>query len=86
VSKLTEKGLVTSLIKNNKKYFKPVSPQKLIDLIEEKKEELEEKKEELTTQTLPFLNKLYKIKEPFMVSLIKNHKTLYGKPLMEMVK
>jgi len=63
VSKLTEKGLVTSLIKNNKKYFKPVSPQKLIDLIEEKKEELEEKKEELTTQTLPFLNKLYKIKE-----------------------
>ncbi|MBS3163753.1 nucleotidyltransferase domain-containing protein [Candidatus Woesearchaeota archaeon] len=32
------------------------------------------------------LRKLYKIKEPFMVSLIKNHKTLYGKPLMEMVK
>lgn len=32
------------------------------------------------------LRKLYKTKEPFMKSLIKNHKILYGKSLMEMVK
>lgn len=32
------------------------------------------------------LGKLYKTKEPFMKSLIKNHKVLYGKSLMEMVK
>jgi len=32
------------------------------------------------------LRKLHKTKEPFMVSLIKNHKILYGKSLMEMVK
>lgn len=32
------------------------------------------------------LKKLYKTKEPFMTSIIKNHKILYGKSLMDLVK
>lgn len=32
------------------------------------------------------LRKLYKTKEPFMISLIKNYKILYGRSLIEMVK
>lgn len=32
------------------------------------------------------LRKLYKTKEPFMISLIKNHKILYGKSLIDLIK
>ena len=32
------------------------------------------------------LRKLYKTKEPFMISLIKNHKILYGKSLTDIVR
>ncbi|MBM3200193.1 hypothetical protein FJZ53_04600 [Candidatus Woesearchaeota archaeon] len=35
--------------------------------------------------TLNELKKIYKSQEPFILSVIKNHKVLYGKQLMEMV-
>jgi len=35
--------------------------------------------------TLNELKKLYKTKEPFILSVIKNHKTLYGKQIMELI-
>lgn len=32
------------------------------------------------------LKRLYKLKEPFIISVLKNHKRLYGKSLMEMIE
>ncbi len=55
IEKLMEKGLVSSIIKINKKYFEPAPPQKLLDLIKEKEKYVEE--------ALPELEGLYKTTE-----------------------
>ena len=40
LERLLDKGFVSYIIKNNKKYYKPIEPKKIHDYIEEKKEEL----------------------------------------------
>ena len=55
---LIEKGLVSYVIKNNRKYFRPSPPEKLIEYVREK--------EDLIQKILPNLQELYKpkIKKP----------------------
>lgn len=48
---LIEKGLVSYVIKDGKKYFKPASPEKIIDFLHQK--------QKLIEQYLPALNQLY---------------------------
>lgn len=55
IKKLAEKGLATSIIKNNKKYFKPVAPNKLLDIIQEKEKNI--------LEIIPDLNKIYELKK-----------------------
>ncbi|MFC1753969.1 TrmB family transcriptional regulator [Thermoproteota archaeon] len=43
INKLTEKGLVSYVIKNNVKYFEATDPERLASYIEEQKEKLDEK-------------------------------------------
>ncbi len=52
VEKLLEKGLISSVIKINKKYFEPANPEKILDLIKEK--------EKIIEDALPELKSLYK--------------------------
>lgn len=52
LNKLVEKGLITYVIKSNKKYFKAVNPDNLMDYLKEKEEDLKE--------ILPELQELYK--------------------------
>ena len=52
LERLIEKGLVTYIIEANKKVFRPVSPQIILDQLKEKQKIVEE--------TLPELNKLFK--------------------------
>lgn len=40
LNKLLEKGLVSYVIKNNKKYFRAVNPDKLLDFLKEKEQDL----------------------------------------------
>lgn len=54
LNSLIKKGLASYVIKNGKKYFRPSSPEKIIDYLREKEKFIEEK--------LPELNKLYKPK------------------------
>ncbi len=60
IKTLSEKGLVTSLIKDKKKLFKPVSPEKLIEILREKEMNL--------LSVMPKLNELYenKFKKPLI--------------------
>ena len=60
IKTLSEKGLVTFLIKNKKKFFKPVSPEKLIEILKEKELNL--------LSVMPKLNSLYdnKFKKPLI--------------------
>jgi sugar-specific transcriptional regulator TrmB len=51
IERLIEKGLVTYTIEANKKVFKPVAPERLLDNLKEKQKIIEE--------TLPELNKLF---------------------------
>src|SRR3990167_2994588 len=44
---LIEKGLVSYVIKNGKKYFRPAPPEKLLDYIQEKQKLIEESLPEL---------------------------------------
>jgi len=57
---LIEKGLASYVIKNNKKYFRPAPPEKLISYLKEK--------ENLIQKILPNLQELYKpkIKKPIV--------------------
>jgi len=52
LEKLLEKGLVSSVVKINKKHFEPADPQKILDLIKEKEKIIEE--------ALPELKSFYK--------------------------
>lgn len=51
IEKLMKKGLVSSVVKINKKYFEPADPQKILDLIKEK--------EKIIERVLPQLKELY---------------------------
>ena len=55
IKKLVEKGLATSIIKNKKKYFKSVAPERLLDIIKEKEKNF--------LDVLPELNRIYEIKK-----------------------
>jgi len=54
LNSLIKKGLASYVIKNNRKYFRPASPDKLIEYLKEK--------EDLVQRVLPNLQKLYKPK------------------------
>ena len=56
INRLTEKGLVSYVIKNNVKYFQAADPENLITYIEEQKEKLNEKEKSIK-ELLPELKK-----------------------------
>lgn len=62
LNKLAEKGLITYVIKSNKKYFKAVDPNKLLDYLTEKEQNLK--------TILPELQELYKpLKETLKIEV-----------------
>jgi len=62
LNSLIKKGLVSYVIKNNRKYFMATNPKKLLDWIEMKKEEAE-KEEKIVQKMIPELMKLRLPKE-----------------------
>ncbi len=66
LDKLIEKGLVSYVIKENRKYFQAADPKNLNDFIEEKKEEI--------SNILPHISKLFKSKETHHVKLFYGYK------------
>lgn len=62
LNSLIKKGLVSYVIKNNKKFFIATNPKKLLDWIEMKKEEAE-KEEKIVEKMIPELLQLRKPKE-----------------------
>ncbi len=48
LDRLAGKGLVSSIIRNNVRYFEAASPERIIDYLEEKKEEIDGEKKEIT--------------------------------------
>jgi len=67
---LIEKGLVSFEIKNNIKYFHAVSPERLLDLVEQRKESLEKNKLEIESLIPSLLSTQNKIKKPNQETLI----------------
>lgn len=70
ISRLTEKGLISFVIVNNKKQFSPVNPRRFLELIEEKKFELENLKSEFS-KIMPQLELRTKLKEKHDVRFFK---------------
>ncbi len=69
LDRLLEKGFVSFVVKNNKKYFKPLPPEKIFDYLDEKKREI--------SSILPKLNVLYKAeKEATEVEVVKGKNVL----------
>lgn len=60
LQRLIEKGLVSYVIKSNKKYFQAETPKKFLELIQEEKNQLEEKEKEIK-EILPQLIEKIKI-------------------------
>src|SRR3989344_8533455 len=58
LNKLIEKGLITYIVENKKKYFQPKNPEKLLQYIDDQKQKLEEKKKEVN-QSLSELKKKF---------------------------
>ncbi|MBM3232186.1 hypothetical protein FJZ21_02295 [Candidatus Pacearchaeota archaeon] len=48
ISRLVEKGLVSSIIKNGKKNFSATNPKRIIDYLNEKEKQIKDEKEEVT--------------------------------------
>ena len=69
LDRLVEKGFVSYITKNNKKFFKPLKPEKLLDYLDEKKNEI--------NSILPELNSMFvKEKEETEVEVIKGKMVL----------
>lgn len=72
LSRLMDKGLVSSVIKNNIKYFSASNPEKLLEYVEEQKAKLESKQESIK-KLLPELKKQFELKPE------AEARVLYGK-------
>lgn len=73
LDKLIKKGLVSFVIKNNRKYFQAVSPESLLNYVQEKEEEFKQKEQKIRS-ILPELQKIGKtVKEKLEVSLYKDN-------------
>lgn len=69
LDRLLEKGFVSYIIKNNKKFFKPLNPDKIIDYLDEKKLEID--------SILPKLNAMFRAeREETEVEVIKGKNVL----------
>lgn len=64
LERLLEKGFVSYIIQHNKKYFKPLNPEKILDYLESKKQEV--------TDVLPELQQIFfKEQEETQVEVLK---------------
>ena len=78
LNNLIEKGLVSYLIKNKKRFFQAVEPEKLIDILDEKKQKI--------TKIIPQLKGLHKTINPFKIEILEGKegvKTLYQQIIKE---
>ncbi len=62
IRRLIEKGLVSYVIKDNRRYFKGANPEELINFLENKKEQITTK-QKAVKKALPLLSRLQKEKE-----------------------
>jgi len=62
INRLIEKGLVSYVIKNSKRYFKAANPKELINYLEEEKEKISNKQKDIK-QILPSLIKIHQEKK-----------------------
>lgn len=62
INRLIEKGLVSYVIKNSKRYFKAANPKELVNYLEEEKDKISNKQKEIT-EALPSLLKIHKEKK-----------------------
>lgn len=70
ISRLMEKGLLSSVIVNNKKIFSPVNPKRFLELIDEKSYELSGLKSKFN-EIMPELELMAKLKESHDVRFFK---------------
>lgn len=74
LEKLIQKGLATSHLEGKIKHFKAVSPERLKDYLEDKKEELDQKEKELD-ELMPQLKSVFEEhREETEVEVFKNYK------------
>jgi len=83
LNRLVEKGLVSFVIKSGKKYFEATNPEKLLEMLKEKKGEIE-RKEKIIQEILPELILEYKqTKSKLEASIYKGKEGL--KTIMELI-
>ncbi len=70
VERLIEKGLVSYVVTDNKKWFTPVNPKRFLDLIEEKKQALDDEKKEFA-KMIPQLTSMAKMQKKQEVKFFK---------------
>lgn len=76
LDRLVEKGFVSFLIKQNKKFFKALNPERIIDYLDSKKEDIEIKKQQIE-KDLPELKRMFNSqKEETEIELIKGKNVL----------
>ena len=76
LDKLMDKGLVSYVIRSNRKYFEAADPKNFLHVVERKEDQLQQEKEELL-QVIPQLEQKRTLgKEPQEVTLYKGNKGL----------
>ena len=89
LDKLIQKGLVSYVIKSNKKYFSASEPEVLKEFLKEKRNEIKEKEQEID-KLIPSLNLIKKSREEIIQSEIyeglRGIKSVYEKILLTLQK
>ena len=81
---LQKRGLVSTIIKNNVKYFSPAEPQRLFDYLEEEKTKIEEKEEDFKKIIPELMKKINSKKQDAKVEVyygFQGMKTAYSKEI-----
>jgi len=89
LERLIDKGLVSYIIRENKKYFEAASPKRILDYLEEKQEEIEQKSrqiENIMPQLLLKQKLSEKKQEVNIYEGVKGVKTAHEKTLQELKK
>jgi len=76
LDRLLEKGVVSYIIKNNKKFFKALKPDKIIDYLDKREQEIEQKKQDINSIMPQLLGMFLTEKEETEVEVIKGKMVL----------
>jgi len=75
LNKLIDRGLISYVIKNNVKFFKTTNPEKLLDILKEKRERIGQEEKEIS-KVIPEINKMQVSEDDVRMEILEGKECL----------